>query len=235
MEKFDLNIEEVLENWEVFHALREVIANAIDEQVLTKTEDIKIFKDNWYKGKWHIRDFGRGLKYEHLTQNENKEKLDRPELVIGKFGVGLKDALATFDRHEINLLIKSKHGDIKLGRFPKSGFEDIVTLHALISEPTDKDFVGTEFILEGIKDEDVRLAKEFFLKFSDEKLLDETQYGAVLQKGKSKAKIYISGLRVAEEENFLFSYNITSMTKAMRKRPLIVKEQMLAEQPIQTG
>jgi hypothetical protein len=27
---FDLNIEEVLENWKVEHALREIIANALD-------------------------------------------------------------------------------------------------------------------------------------------------------------------------------------------------------------
>jgi len=33
--KFDLNIERILEDWEVYHAIREVIANAIDEQVLT--------------------------------------------------------------------------------------------------------------------------------------------------------------------------------------------------------
>ena len=50
MKKFDLNIEKVLEDWEVFHALREVIANAIDEQLLTKTKDMKIFRDN--KTKW---------------------------------------------------------------------------------------------------------------------------------------------------------------------------------------
>ena len=31
---------------------------------------------------------GRGLKYEHLTQNENQEKLKNPTKVIGKFGVG---------------------------------------------------------------------------------------------------------------------------------------------------
>jgi hypothetical protein len=30
--EFDLNIERVLENWTVVHALREVIANALDEQ-----------------------------------------------------------------------------------------------------------------------------------------------------------------------------------------------------------
>ncbi|MBT0160853.1 ATP-binding protein, partial [Candidatus Bathyarchaeota archaeon A05DMB-2] len=90
---FDLNIEKVLEDWEVYHAIREIIANALDEQVLTKTKEIEISRDA--KGSWHIRDFGRGLKYEHLTQNENEEKLSHSNLVIGKFGVGLKDALAT--------------------------------------------------------------------------------------------------------------------------------------------
>lgn len=34
---FDLNIEEVLENWEVHHAIRELIANALDEASLSNT------------------------------------------------------------------------------------------------------------------------------------------------------------------------------------------------------
>ena len=29
-QEFDLNIEKILENWEVYHALREIIANALD-------------------------------------------------------------------------------------------------------------------------------------------------------------------------------------------------------------
>ena len=44
--KFDLNIEKILEDWEVYHAIREVIANAIDEQLLTKTKDIQIYEDS---------------------------------------------------------------------------------------------------------------------------------------------------------------------------------------------
>jgi len=63
---FDLNIERILEDWEVCDAVREIIANAIDEQVLTNTEPIEIYKDEY--ARWHIRDFGRGLRYEHLTQ-----------------------------------------------------------------------------------------------------------------------------------------------------------------------
>lgn len=34
--EFDLNIEKILENWEVYHAIREIIANALDEQILTE-------------------------------------------------------------------------------------------------------------------------------------------------------------------------------------------------------
>ena len=38
------------------------------------------------------------LRYEHFTQNENPEKLKAVGRVISKFGVGLKDAMATIDR-----------------------------------------------------------------------------------------------------------------------------------------
>ena len=37
MQAFDLNIGEVLEHWTVPFAIREVIANALDEQTLTGT------------------------------------------------------------------------------------------------------------------------------------------------------------------------------------------------------
>src|SRR5713226_4587473 len=140
MKSFDLNIETVLEDWDVSDALREIIANAIDEELLTNTAKVRVFKDS---AGWHVRDFGRGLKYAHLTQNENQEKLGRRDLVIGKFGVGLKDALATLDRHGINVSIKSRHGDISLGRLSKQDFGDVVTLHALISDPSDRKFTGT--------------------------------------------------------------------------------------------
>src|SRR5258707_12147393 len=87
--QFDLNIERVLENWTVAHALREVIANALDEQALTGTREPEIFQDD--EGRWHTRDWGRGLRDEHLPQNENKEKLPHPDRGVGKLGVGLKD------------------------------------------------------------------------------------------------------------------------------------------------
>lgn len=213
MKQFDLNIEKILEDWEAFHAIREIIANALDEQLLTDTKDLEIIKiDN----NWHIRDYGRGLKYSNLTQNENQEKLANPN-VIGKFGIGLKDALATFDRKGIRVIAKSKYGDITLSRTAKDGFADIITLHASISEPTDPDFIGTEVIIDGATDEDISKAKNLFLKFTGEQIIEITKAGAVVKKIGSTGKIYINGVRVAEEENFLFSYNITQLTAAIKK------------------
>lgn len=213
MKQFDLNIEKILENWETYHAIREIIANALDEQLLTETKNVEIIKKD---GNWHIRDYGRGLKYTNLTQNENQEKLSNPK-VIGKFGIGLKDALATFDRKGIKVLIKSMFGDITLSKMAKEGFADIITLHANIFDPTDDKLVGTEFIINGATDEDILKAKNLFLKFTGEQILETTKAGDVVNKVGSIGKIYINGVKVAEEENFLFSYNITQPTAAIKK------------------
>ncbi|PCI44641.1 MAG: ATP-binding protein [Proteobacteria bacterium] len=213
MKKFDLNIEKILENWEMHHAIREIIANALDEQLLTKTKDVEIFK---HENSWIIRDFGRGVKYTHLTQNENQEKLSHTE-VIGKFGIGLKDALATFDRRKVVVTIKSKHSIISIETSPKQGFDDISTLHAVINASDDTNFVGTEFRLQGVSDKDIKEAKNLFLIFSGEEILETTKKGQVIKRRGAGGSIYINGVKVAEEENFLFSYNITALSTPIRK------------------
>lgn len=214
MREFDLNIEKVLENWTVAHAIREIIANALDEQVLTGTKDIEIYQDT--AGVWHIRDFGRGIQYQHLTQNENEEKQTNMHL-IGKFGVGLKDALATFNRHGIEVAITSRYGYITIGQSVKHGFSDITTLHAYIDDPKDKYFVGTDFAIVGCAPSDIDEAKDMFLRFTGIEILEKTEYGEILSKRNDISEIFINGIKVAEEENFLFSYNITSLSKALRK------------------
>lgn len=168
--EFDLNIEKILENWEVYHAIREIIANALDEQVLTNTKDISIHRAN--DGSWHIVDYGRGLNYHHLTQNENEEKLANDKL-IGRFGVGLKDALATLYRHGIKVQIISKYGNIILKEAPKSGFDDIITLHAEITPSPNPQMIGTDFCLIGCKEEDIAKAKSLFLRFAGKNILEK--------------------------------------------------------------
>ncbi len=212
---FDLNIEKILENWEIYHALREIISNALDEQILTNTSDIEIYKTR--ENFWHIRDYGRGLHYKHLTQKENDEKLNHENL-IGQFGIGLKDALATLNRNGIEVFIKSRYLSIeKLSLVSKVGFDDVDTLHAIIKDSSEPNFEGTEFILRGIKDEDIEKAKKLFLKFSDSRILTTNKYGQIIETNADIANIYLNGVKVAEEENFLFSYNITSLDQKIKK------------------
>ena len=212
---FDLNIERILEAWDNSHAVRELIANALDEQVLSRSAEVSIKKDP--AGVWSIRDYGRGLRYDHFTQNENPEKLKAAGRVIGKFGIGLKDAVATLTRNGIAVEFQSKHAVITFEQCGKHGFADVVTLHANVAPPRDPRFKGTEVKFGGLKDADLVTAKAFFLKFSGEETIEATRLGSILKKTGPRGRIYVAGLLIAEEENFAFSYNITSMTEAMRK------------------
>lgn len=213
---FDLNIETVLEHWPVSNAIREFIANALDEHEITGTELPDIAKVD--EGEWRVRDFGRGIRYQHLTQNEDPEKLGHPR-VIGQFGIGLKDALAVCHRRGVVVVIRSRHGVIRTTMQAKAGFSDVVTLHATVSPPDDPDMIGTEVVLRGVEDGDVEEAKDFFLRYSGDEVLEETRYGEVLDcpAASDTARVYVRGLLVAEEPNFLFSYNITDLNAALRR------------------
>ena len=212
---FDLNVEKVLDHWGTPEAVREVIANALDEQALTGTAEPQIVKR---RDGWHITDFGRGLHYQHLTQNENPEKRRRADVVVGKFGVGLKDALATFFRRGVDVHIKSRHGDVTLRRAAKSDFADVKTLHAAIAKPSDPKRKGTDFVLGGLRDRDMAAARDYFLRFAGDKELERTDLGAVLaRKEEEPARIYVKGVRVATEDEFLFSYDISSTTAQLQR------------------
>lgn len=213
MKEFDLNIGKILEDWEIYHAIREIIANALDERLLTNTMEIEI---NKLGNVWCIRDFGRGLNYHHLMQNENPEKTANDQ-VIGRFGVGLKDALATLFRHNIRVEIQSQHGVITLKESRKNTFDDIVTLHAQIAPPLDDQMIGTAFYIYNCPDYEIARAKHMFLRFSTEEIIETTSYGQVIARSTDTANIYINGVKVAEEPNFAFSYNITALSKQIKK------------------
>jgi len=198
---------------ETEHAIREVIANALDEQMLTGTGDVEIYEDD---GAWHIRDYGRGLQIEHFTLNESQEKLTSQAEIIGKFGVGLKDALATFHRRGVAVTIRSQHGTFRLREAHKHNFDDITTLH--VEYDPEACGPGTDFELRGVSQADIRAAKELFLRFTGDDVIETTGYGQVLRSPRGPARVYITGVFANEEPNFLFSYNITSLTPAMKKR-----------------
>jgi hypothetical protein len=50
-------------------------------------------------------------------------------------------------------------------------------------------------------------------------MLESTDHGDVLARGgsDSPARVYVKGLLVAEEPNFLFSYNVTRLSAVLRR------------------
>ncbi|HET9782348.1 MAG TPA: ATP-binding protein [Candidatus Dormibacteraeota bacterium] len=138
--------------------------------------------------------------------------------MVGKFGVGLKDALATFHRRGIAVTVRSPHGDITLRRAAKKDFADVKTLHAAISKPSDPKRRGTDFALQGLADADMAAARDYFLRFTGDRELEQTTLGTILERPPdAPARIYVKGVRVAMEEQFLFSYNITSTTAQLQR------------------
>jgi len=214
--EFDLNMEEeLLEAWDASDGIRELIANALDEAALSNSAEPNIFRDD--EDRWHIRDYGRGLTHQDLTQGEDEEKLNNPDKVIGKFGVGLKDALAVLYRRDVEVNVHSPYISFTVEQASKSGFDDVETLHAVIRKTEHPNLSGTEVILDGCTEEDIKEAKRNFLTYTDAELLEKTRFGEVYQPSEDdSANIYVTGLKVATEENFLFSYNITNTTKKIR-------------------
>src|SRR5947208_11483438 len=170
---FYLNVEKILDHWGVPEAVREVIANALDEQALSGSTQPEVVKR---RDGWHVTDFGRGLHYQHLTQNENPEKRRKSALVVGKFGVGLKDALATFYRRGIEVKVRTPQADITLRRAAESNFADGKTLHAAISPPSAPKRRGTDFILRGLSDAGIVAARVYFLRFAGDDELGRHEF-----------------------------------------------------------
>ena len=213
--QFDLNIEKFLEHWDAEHAVREIISNALDEQALTGTREVLIEQAG--PAAWRIRDYGRGLRIEHFTLNENDEKIRNRDAVIGKFGVGLKDAVATLARLGASVEARSRFGTFRIAHLPKHAFGDIVTIHVVFDD-SPQEVQGTEFMLGGLSAEQMAAAKRLFMRLSGEQTIEQTPIGNILQRGAGGGKIYISGVLAAIEPNFAFSYNVRQMTPAMQKR-----------------
>lgn len=216
MRKFDLNIDTILENWNKSFAIRELIANALDEHELTKCkEDVKIeYSQN--DGILEITDFGRGIKPEHFVQNESSEKNIDSVNIIGKFGIGLKDAIATLHRNNCEMIIISTFGKFTFKKAAKQDFNDIKTLHMFVDENI-KINKGTTIKITNITAMDVEIAKKLFIKFRNMTPFSNTDYGTIYKKtGREHACIFVNGILVAKEENYKYHYNITKLTKTIR-------------------
>ncbi|WP_051542069.1 ATP-binding protein [Clostridium lundense] len=209
----DLNIgENYLNDWDIYYAIREIIANALDEQNDGKIEIIDKSDDEYI-----IRDFGKGLEMKNfIMMGGNK---DTKNNVIGKFGVGLKDALSVLNNNGIQVSIRTAKYLFEFHMQEKSNKIDVKTLHVYVYENNEKCFKGTEVTLKKCKKEYIEQAKKEFLIYNGKRgnIIEKTQYGDILKKESSNADIYINGMKISEDRNLVFSYNIKNISSKLKK------------------
>lgn len=216
---FDLNIKRILTTWQVPHACRELVANALDEHVLCGL-DPKTVVISLHNDRLMIKDQGRGITKFHFVQNESTEKVEnfKDSQIIGHFGIGMKDAVAVLARKERTLEIKCRHGRYTFEYKNKYGHDDITTLHVIIHRDVPSDFVGTEITVHSITEEELNKTKDLFLMFSKKRVLFQCEYGQVLTNEGETSSIYVKGLRIDENQQFQFSYNIHEPNKGLRDK-----------------
>ncbi|MBO7084758.1 ATP-binding protein [bacterium] len=144
--------------------MRELIANAIDEHSITGiNEPIKVDYNEQTKT-LTIEDFGRGIKNIHFIQNESNEKKNALN-TIGKFGIGLKDAIAVLVRHHVNVTFSSNFGIYTPIITRKEGIkEDISTIHMQCDNNMSEQ-KGTIITISPLSIEEVNDAKSKFAIF----------------------------------------------------------------------
>lgn len=212
VDSIDLNIgKNYLNDWDVYYAIREIIANALDEKKSEKIEIAEKAEDEYI-----IRDFGSGLKIENfIIMGSDKATKNN---VIGKFGVGLKDALSVLSNNGIEVEIMTAKYIFELNMQEKSRITRIKTLHVQAYQNDEKDFKGTKFTLKKCKREHMERAKNQFIIYKDQevKIIEETHYGDILIKENSVADIYINGMKISEDKNLAFSYNIKNISSKLK-------------------
>lgn len=124
--------------------------------------------------------------------------------------------MAVFHRRNVKVTIDSRYAHITLRMANKTGF-NLETLHAVFEDPIDPIMKGTKVTLRGISEETMETAKAMFLKFNSPPLLERTNYGEVYESERDEAVVYINGVKVAEEPNFLFTYNITNINAKIKR------------------
>lgn len=213
---FDLNHnEKSLSDWNVVCALKELVSNALDEHVLQGIGELPLFERD-EDGTVTISDSGRGIEAAHLSVNENEEKANT-EGVIGRFGGGMKEAAAVLFREKKQFEIKSRQLAINGAQLlPKHGYGNIETIHLMVEEEDDPDFVGTVIKVSDISEQDYLETRSLFVQLSESVRLFRCPFGELYKAPNGKACIYIAGVKMANDPKSYFSYNITSLTKQVK-------------------
>jgi hypothetical protein len=132
---------------------------------------------------------------------------------MGRFGCGLKEAIAVLHSRGHVVTITSKFLEATVISYTKTGF-DLDTLHAKI-DTGDSNLVGTAITITGITEEHVEAAKSFFLRYVQlGDIVHSNNHGTVYSVA---GRVAINGQFVFRSSQLAYSYNVTKVQGPLSK------------------
>ena len=209
----DLNIGQAyLSEWTEGMAIRELIANAMDETT-NGNIDIKEAPE----GVWKITNIGNEIKPENFVIKEGGKSKKKGK--IGKFGIGLKDAIGVLMIRGTGVRILTSEYEYVAEYRKKNKLINAKCLFINIYKNT-REWLGTQVILEKCSDDSIKEAESHFLIYRDKYMVvDTTEYGDILFEDdeNKNGTIYLNGIKIAYESTFLYSYNIKVEEEILKK------------------
>ena len=218
MKRIELSIgTSYIKDWTVSDAVREILQNAIDQEVripgnkksIDYTGDILIISN----------------KTSHLTKASlimGGTDKDNEDCSIGQFGEGYKLALLVLLRAGIEVVIHNySEEEVWIPQIIKSKTFGVEVLAIDI----DKSWVtkpdnNLSFVMHGIKDIGSILKKIMFNP--TEKNSIKTEFGHIITIGKEAGNIYVNGLFVCKKEGLKYGYSIKpNFLKLGRDRDIV--------------
>lgn len=197
---YDLNFDQINDDLPLAQAFFELLTNAFDS---VKGDLNLVSIEVVHSNEIIIHDQGPGIMRQHLRFSRTNHQSNE----TGRFGIGLKDALAIIVNNGGNIKIESKHLLVnKLVRRAKEGYQE-ETYHASIVKH-DPEMIGTRITVTAIGSEvALEEAKDRLIYYYPEEHLFTCPKGEIYVNNGESYQFY-RGVLTCEGAKSLYTYNV---------------------------
>lgn len=201
---FDLNFtDRYCSHWTVANAVREIVANAEDERRIGGTMSVE------HKGeKLTVTSHGRHLTTRALAFGATTKGDD--DRTIGKFGDGLKAALAVFLRCRMPVHIDTGR-EVWVPRYIQRDGLDRVVAITTRSLPAKYHRERVVFEVEGVTADDWAEWRKMFLFLSPAVDSVNTEHGSLIRDEALRGAIYCRGIFVERKPDYRYGYDLNDL------------------------
>lgn len=198
--------------WKLAHAVREVIANALDAE----TEHGAKFVTKYDKAKQRLIVRNEGIKVDPKALYFGESSKRGDERFVGQYGEGLKLAMLVFARMGLDVLIKNGDDETWKPLIEEDGL-GVSTLCVDITKAkrSENNF---EIVIPEIPEEFWEMMQGWFLRLNKPSTVHKTSAGELIDDPDFTGKIFVRGVYVVTREKYEFGYNFYNVDTGRDRR-----------------